>query len=55
MLTPDLADAATRDEALALLRRIDPRILTDDDVAPERTTLFRVHIDDITGRRAETG
>jgi nitroimidazol reductase NimA-like FMN-containing flavoprotein (pyridoxamine 5'-phosphate oxidase superfamily) len=42
------------DRAVRILRTIDPRILTDDDAAPARTTLFRIHIDEVTGRSAST-
>lgn len=38
--------------AMRLLRSIDPRALTDEDLTPERTVLFRIHVDSITGRRA---
>ena len=39
-------------EALELLRRQIPQTLTDDDPTPERTTLFRLHVDEMRGRSA---
>ena len=40
------------DRALRLLRRLDPDVLGDDDPAPHRTAFFRIHINEISGRRA---
>jgi uncharacterized protein len=40
--------------AISLLRSIDPRALTHEDLVPQRTTLFRIHIDSMTGRAAST-
>lgn len=39
---------------LELLRALDERILTSADRAPDRTTLFRIHVDDVVGRGAST-
>jgi uncharacterized protein len=39
--------------AVRMLRSIDERILTDEDLVPERTILFRIHVDVLTGRAAE--
>lgn len=39
---------------LELLRALDERILTSADRAPDRTTLFRIHVDDVVGRAAST-
>ena len=36
--------------ALAALRRLDPRTLTEDDVAPQRDIVFGVHASEISGR-----
>lgn len=52
-LTPSRVETEAYDKGVALLRQIDPRALTHDDLVPERTTLFRIHIDRLTGRRAE--
>jgi nitroimidazol reductase NimA-like FMN-containing flavoprotein (pyridoxamine 5'-phosphate oxidase superfamily) len=40
--------------AVRLLRQFDAEVLTADDPAPERTTLFRIHADDITARAARS-
>jgi nitroimidazol reductase NimA-like FMN-containing flavoprotein (pyridoxamine 5'-phosphate oxidase superfamily) len=52
-LSPGALDRSY-DRAIKLLRSIDPRALTHEDLIPERTTLFRVHIDSMTGREAST-
>jgi nitroimidazol reductase NimA-like FMN-containing flavoprotein (pyridoxamine 5'-phosphate oxidase superfamily) len=39
--------------AVKMLRKIDDRILTDEDLVPERTILFRIHVDALSGRAAE--
>lgn len=41
-------------KALALLRAMAPHVLTPDDPAPERDILFRIHVDELTGRAAST-
>ena len=41
------------ERAVKMLRGIDERILTDEDLVPERTILFRIHVDALTGRAAE--
>jgi hypothetical protein len=46
------ADGREYDEALAILRAADPDALTETDVTPNRSHLFRIHIDEITGRSA---
>jgi uncharacterized protein len=40
--------------AVKILRTIDPRALTHEDLVPERTMLFRIHIDSLIGRAAST-
>ena len=40
---------------LAVLRRFLPEVLTERDPFPERTVLFRVHIDEMHGRASSTG
>lgn len=42
------------DEAVEHLRSIDERALTHEDLAPHRTVLFRIHVNDISGRAAST-
>ena len=41
-------------KALELLRRVDAEALTAGDATPFRTTIFRIHIDDMVGRRASS-
>ncbi len=40
---------------LALLRRLVPGALTEEDPVSFRSTLFRVHVDEATGREARSG
>jgi nitroimidazol reductase NimA-like FMN-containing flavoprotein (pyridoxamine 5'-phosphate oxidase superfamily) len=47
------ADAWKR--GIELLRRVIPQTWADDDPVPFRTVVFRVHIDDVTGREAASG
>ena len=42
------------DHAIDVMRRIHSEILTPDDPAPERTVVFRIHADQVTGRAAST-
>jgi nitroimidazol reductase NimA-like FMN-containing flavoprotein (pyridoxamine 5'-phosphate oxidase superfamily) len=51
--TPGREDAHYN-AAVKALRMIDPRALTHEDLVPERTMLFRIHIDSLTGRGAST-
>jgi nitroimidazol reductase NimA-like FMN-containing flavoprotein (pyridoxamine 5'-phosphate oxidase superfamily) len=53
-VSPATLDQTEHDRAVALLRSIDPRALTHRDLVPERTTLFRIHIDSLIGRAAST-
>ena len=41
--------------ALKVLRAVDGDVLTAADPAPHRTTLFRIHADEIIGRASRTG
>lgn len=43
------------ERAVKILRSLDSGILTEADVAPHRTELFRIHVDEVTGRRASVG
>lgn len=36
------------------LRSVYPDVLNEDDVAPSRTVLFRIHVDSVTGRFASS-
>jgi hypothetical protein len=42
------------DHAVALMRQMNSQVLTPDDPAPERTVIFRIHADQVTGRAAST-
>ena len=53
-LRPGIRGDHSFDEAVEHLRSIDQRALTHDDLAPHRTVLFRIHVNDITGRAAST-
>lgn len=46
------ADRAIYDTGVQLLRAADAEALTEDDATPHRQALFRIHVDEITGRRA---
>jgi Predicted flavin-nucleotide-binding protein len=53
-LRPDVRGDRSYDDAVEHLRSIDPRALTHDDLAPHRTILFRIHVNDLSGRAAST-
>ena len=46
-------DQATAQHAISLLQKAFPETFTAADPAPFRTVLFRIHVDDVTGRRGE--
>lgn len=48
-------EQAIYERGLTMVRRIIPESLTAADPVPERAILFRIHIDEITGRAASTG
>lgn len=48
-------ERAIYDKGIELVRTIIPEALTPDDPVPERALLFRVHVDEITGRAALPG
>ncbi|MHB8839464.1 MAG: pyridoxamine 5'-phosphate oxidase family protein [Gemmatimonadaceae bacterium] len=52
LLEPDAEETPDSDweRAVAHLRRIIPDALTDGDPTPERTVVFRIHAEQITGR-----
>ncbi|MBX3173309.1 MAG: pyridoxamine 5'-phosphate oxidase family protein [Gemmatimonadaceae bacterium] len=43
------------DKGVALVRRIVPEALTPKDPLPERAILFRIHVDEMSGRSASSG
>ena len=48
-------DEALRSHAIGLLRRIISGTGTPGDPVPERTVIFRIHLDEVQGRTAEPG
>jgi nitroimidazol reductase NimA-like FMN-containing flavoprotein (pyridoxamine 5'-phosphate oxidase superfamily) len=48
-------EQAIYDKGVAIVRRIIPEALTPDDPLPDRVLLFRIHVDEISGRAAEPG
>ena len=40
--------------ALELMRSVAPAVLTIEDPAPEREILFRIHLDEVSGRSSST-
>ena len=54
VLEPDGAQGEHYRKALELIRSLSPNALTQHDPAPERTVLFRIHADQITGRSSRT-
>ena len=46
------AEVATYENAVRILRRLIPETLTPADPLPDRVILFRIHIDEISGRAA---
>jgi nitroimidazol reductase NimA-like FMN-containing flavoprotein (pyridoxamine 5'-phosphate oxidase superfamily) len=49
------ADRDAHAATLAQLRRLIPETLSTGDPAPTRLLLFRIHLDDVRGRAAESG
>ena len=50
-----LGDRAAREHALALLRALMPATLAEGDPTPFRTVLFRISVNEATGREASSG
>lgn len=44
----------SHERGVALLRTLVPETFTDADPAPFRTIVFRIHVDEMTGRAAST-
>ncbi|HVX41776.1 MAG TPA: pyridoxamine 5'-phosphate oxidase family protein [Gemmatimonadaceae bacterium] len=53
---PNVVGAAHEayDTTLTKLREVNHTVLSDEDSAPHRRELFRVHVDEMTGRAATT-
>lgn len=52
ILDPELGSPDAYVRGVHLLRDFVPHALSADDPAPSRLVLFRIHIDDVTGRSA---
>lgn len=48
-------ERAIYDKGVALVRRLVPEALTPKDPLPERAILFRIHVDELSGRSASSG
>jgi uncharacterized protein len=48
-------EQAIYEKGVAMVRRIIPEALTADDPLPDRALLFRIHVDEMSGRIAEPG
>jgi nitroimidazol reductase NimA-like FMN-containing flavoprotein (pyridoxamine 5'-phosphate oxidase superfamily) len=48
-------EQAVYEKGVALVRQIVPEALTPDDPLPERALLFRIHVDELSGRSATPG
>ncbi len=57
MMGPDTPKAETVafERAVALMRSIVPEALTEDDPTPFRLQLFRIHLDEVSGRESMMG
>ena len=47
-------DREAHARAVEILRTLDPAVLTHEDSAPERHTVFQIFADEVTGRAAST-
>jgi nitroimidazol reductase NimA-like FMN-containing flavoprotein (pyridoxamine 5'-phosphate oxidase superfamily) len=47
-------EVAKYEQGLEIIRRLLPTAFTPDDPLPERAVVFRIHIDELTGREART-
>jgi nitroimidazol reductase NimA-like FMN-containing flavoprotein (pyridoxamine 5'-phosphate oxidase superfamily) len=47
-------EQALYDKGLKMIRRLVPEALTPNDPVPDRALLFRIHLDELTGREAST-
>ena len=48
------SDRAAHTATLALIRQLVPEALEKDDPTPARQVLFRIHVDELTGRASST-
>lgn len=42
------------DRGVAMMRKLIPETMTPNDPLPERAIIFRIHVDEVTGRSAST-
>jgi nitroimidazol reductase NimA-like FMN-containing flavoprotein (pyridoxamine 5'-phosphate oxidase superfamily) len=49
------ADATSRAETIAALRRAQPEAFTAEDPVPQRSVLLRIHVREVIGRAARSG
>lgn len=54
LLSPDGAGQPTWEHAVTQLRRLLPEAMTPDDPVPFRTIVFRIAVQELTGRAAST-
>jgi nitroimidazol reductase NimA-like FMN-containing flavoprotein (pyridoxamine 5'-phosphate oxidase superfamily) len=54
MLEPNGSQNAIYDKAVEQLRRFIPEALSEGDPTPDRTVVFRIHLDQVTGRASST-
>jgi nitroimidazol reductase NimA-like FMN-containing flavoprotein (pyridoxamine 5'-phosphate oxidase superfamily) len=54
ILEPDGPRPEAYELAVTTLRTLNPLVLTEKDPAPNRTVVFRIHADQVTGRLATT-
>ena len=52
LLDADTTAAGTWDQAVAALQKKFPGAFTERDPVPFRSTIFRIHLDEVSGRRA---
>ena len=57
LLRPEGSDdeRARYAQGVAAVRRLVPEAFTPHDPTPERAILFRIHVDELSGRAATTG
>lgn len=57
ILRPDGSEheVALYERGLAMVRRLVPEAMTAEDPLPERAIIFRIHVDEMSGRAASTG
>jgi nitroimidazol reductase NimA-like FMN-containing flavoprotein (pyridoxamine 5'-phosphate oxidase superfamily) len=54
LLDPTGPARETYDHAVSVMRKFSPNALGENDPFPDRTVVFRIHADQVTGRKAST-